>query len=62
VVRGVILPACLALLGERAWYLPGWLSWLPGKSLVSESLPDSVPAEPEPAGPVVPELAAATAR
>jgi RND superfamily putative drug exporter len=31
VVRGVLLPACLALLGERSWYLPRWLSWLPGK-------------------------------
>jgi RND superfamily putative drug exporter len=31
VVHGVLLPACLALLGERSWYLPRWLSWLPGK-------------------------------
>jgi putative drug exporter of the RND superfamily len=31
VVRGVILPAALALLGERAWYLPPWLAWLPGR-------------------------------
>ena len=23
VVRGILLPATLALLGERAWYLPG---------------------------------------
>ena len=30
VVRGVILPAALALLGERAWYLPAWLAWRPG--------------------------------
>ena len=30
VVRGVLLPACLALLGERSWYLPRWLGWLPG--------------------------------
>ena len=30
VVRGVLLPACLALLGERTWYLPRWLAWLPG--------------------------------
>ena len=30
VVRGVLLPACLALLGERSWYLPRWLAWLPG--------------------------------
>ena len=45
-VRGVVLPAALALLGERAWYLPAWLSWLPGRSLACEgsSIPDPVPA------------------
>jgi putative drug exporter of the RND superfamily len=30
VVRGVLMPASMALLGERNWYLPRWLSWLPG--------------------------------
>ena len=30
VVRGHLLPAALALLGERSLYLPRWLSWLPG--------------------------------
>ncbi len=30
VVRGVLMPAAMALLGERNWYLPRWLSWLPG--------------------------------
>jgi len=34
VVRGVLLPAALALLGERAWYLPRFLYWLPGKRLL----------------------------
>jgi RND superfamily putative drug exporter len=29
VVRGVLLPASMRLLGEWNWYLPGWLSWLP---------------------------------
>jgi RND superfamily putative drug exporter len=29
VVRLVLLPAVLALLGERTWYLPRWLGWLP---------------------------------
>jgi uncharacterized membrane protein YdfJ with MMPL/SSD domain len=24
VIRGVLLPATLALLGERAWYMPAW--------------------------------------
>ena len=29
VVRLVLLPAVLAILGERTWYLPRWLGWLP---------------------------------
>lgn len=29
IVRGICVPAALALLGERSWYLPRWLRWLP---------------------------------
>ncbi|MCI0687729.1 MAG: MMPL family transporter [Sporichthyaceae bacterium] len=29
IVRAVLLPAVMALLGERNWYLPRWLRWLP---------------------------------
>ncbi|MDX3230114.1 MMPL family transporter [Streptomyces sp. ME19-01-6] len=29
VIRGVLLPAVMSLLGERNWYLPRWLHWLP---------------------------------
>ncbi|MCG8927921.1 MMPL family transporter [Lentzea sp. CC55] len=29
VVRMVLVPAALALIGERAWWLPKWLRWLP---------------------------------
>ncbi len=29
VVRGILVPAAMALLGERCWYLPRRLSWLP---------------------------------
>jgi putative drug exporter of the RND superfamily len=36
IVRGVILPAALALLGERAWYLPRWLAWLPSRGRAGE--------------------------
>jgi RND superfamily putative drug exporter len=28
-VRAVLLPAVMALLGDRNWYLPRWLRWLP---------------------------------
>ena len=33
VVRGVLLPATMKLLGERNWYLPRFLSWLPRADL-----------------------------
>jgi uncharacterized membrane protein YdfJ with MMPL/SSD domain len=29
IIRGVLLPASMKLLGERNWYLPGWLQRLP---------------------------------
>jgi putative drug exporter of the RND superfamily len=34
VVPGILLPAALALFGERAWYLPRALSWIPGRATV----------------------------
>jgi uncharacterized membrane protein YdfJ with MMPL/SSD domain len=29
IVRSVLVPATMKLLGERNWYLPSWLAWLP---------------------------------
>ncbi len=29
IVRAVLLPSAMSLLGERNWYLPRWLEWLP---------------------------------
>jgi uncharacterized membrane protein YdfJ with MMPL/SSD domain len=29
IVRGVLLPAVMKLLGDWNWYLPSWLGWLP---------------------------------
>ena len=29
IIRAVLLPATMKLLGERNWYLPSWLGWLP---------------------------------
>jgi uncharacterized membrane protein YdfJ with MMPL/SSD domain len=28
-IRGVLLPATMKLLGDWNWYLPGWLEWMP---------------------------------
>jgi putative drug exporter of the RND superfamily len=29
IVRGILLPASMKLLGDWNWYLPSWLEWLP---------------------------------
>ena len=29
IIRSVLLPASMKLLGDRNWYLPSWLEWLP---------------------------------
>jgi RND superfamily putative drug exporter len=29
IIRAVLLPAVMALLGEKNWWLPRWLNWLP---------------------------------
>jgi putative drug exporter of the RND superfamily len=29
IVRAVLLPATMKLLGDWNWYLPRWLNWLP---------------------------------
>jgi len=50
VVRGILLPAALALLGDRSWYLPRWLGWLPGgrPALTAPAYPDPALAVPAP--------------
>jgi RND superfamily putative drug exporter len=44
IVRGVLLPASMKLLGEWNWYLPTWLEWLPRFDV----------SEPETEAPAVP--------
>jgi uncharacterized membrane protein YdfJ with MMPL/SSD domain len=29
IIRGVLLPASMKVLGDWNWYLPKWLEWLP---------------------------------
>jgi RND superfamily putative drug exporter len=29
IIRGVLLPASMKLLGDWNWYLPRWLEWMP---------------------------------
>jgi uncharacterized membrane protein YdfJ with MMPL/SSD domain len=37
VVRAVLLPAAMQLLGNWNWYLPRWLQWMPRVSLEGAS-------------------------
>jgi RND superfamily putative drug exporter len=48
VIRGVLLPATMKVLGERNWYLPNWLEWLPRRRAFEQ--PRAPQAAPEPAG------------
>jgi RND superfamily putative drug exporter len=48
VVRGVLLPATMKLLGEHNWYLPSWLAWLPRTNLDRETLDDGFLHLPDP--------------
>jgi RND superfamily putative drug exporter len=47
-IRLVILPSTLSLLGQRSWYLPRWLDWLP--HLQVESPEELSPDHPVAAG------------
>ena len=44
IVRGVLLPASMKLLGDWNWYLPKWLHWLPQIEHHSLPTPKPVPA------------------
>ncbi|MDP9358811.1 MAG: MMPL family transporter, partial [Chloroflexota bacterium] len=48
IVRSVLVPAGMAMLGDWNWYLPSWLTWLPNLNIEGARPPVLVP-------PVVPE-------
>jgi uncharacterized membrane protein YdfJ with MMPL/SSD domain len=41
VVRAVLLPAAMKLLGDWNWYLPRWLEWLPALSHGADEAPEA---------------------
>src|SRR5438309_6721305 len=43
VVRAVLLPAVMQLLGDRNWYLPRWLRWLPAVGHQAAPRPQTPP-------------------
>jgi pimeloyl-ACP methyl ester carboxylesterase len=49
IVRGILLPATMKLLGARNWYLPTWLEWLPHFDHGELDIEDEPEPEPAPA-------------
>ena len=52
IVRSVLVPASMKLLGDRNWYFPSWLEWIPNISIeghIDEVVPQADPVEPAPA-------------
>jgi uncharacterized membrane protein YdfJ with MMPL/SSD domain len=51
-VRGVLLPATMKLLGDWNWYLPKWLEWIPKGPALEGSpephTPERAPLRPDP--------------
>ncbi len=43
-IRTIMVPAAMTLLGRWNWYLPSWLEWLPHLSI--EGTPQVGPAAP----------------
>jgi RND superfamily putative drug exporter len=48
-IRAVLLPATMKLLGDRNWYLPKWLEWLPRLEHESAPAAPKAPEAPAPA-------------
>jgi uncharacterized membrane protein YdfJ with MMPL/SSD domain len=46
IVRSVLVPAAMKLLGDWNWYLPSWLDWLPHVEVERESAEHPEPARP----------------
>ena len=52
IVRSVLVPASMKLLGDRNWYLPRWLDWLP-RLQVDEGAPAGPAPRPATSGAAV---------
>ncbi|MDQ4099184.1 MAG: MMPL family transporter, partial [Chloroflexota bacterium] len=53
IIRTVLVPATMALLGEWNWYMPSWLQWLPDLRVEGDRVP------PEPSSPPMPSTGTA---
>ena len=53
IIRGVMLPATMKLLGEWNWYLPHWLEWVPSLA-AEEKVVEETPKKTPPPGRLAP--------
>jgi putative drug exporter of the RND superfamily len=43
IIRSILVPSAMALLGDRNWYLPRWLGWLPDLRVEGAPAPGAAP-------------------
>jgi RND superfamily putative drug exporter len=48
IIRGILLPASMKLLGDWNWYLPQWLGWIPQRRKPTVGVPRPAPAPMRP--------------
>ena len=51
IVRVVLMPATMELLGDRNWYLPRWLEWLPDLRVEGDAHAQPQPGSATPGAP-----------
>ena len=51
IIRGILLPASMKVLGDWNWYLPSWLEWLPRWGAEGDTDPPEPPRVAEEPGP-----------
>jgi RND superfamily putative drug exporter len=44
IVRSLLVPSVMRILGDKAWYLPTWLEWIPNISIEGKVAEVSAPA------------------
>jgi uncharacterized membrane protein YdfJ with MMPL/SSD domain len=59
IIRGVLLPASMKLLGDWNWYLPRWLEWLPRIGAERDAAPPIEATDPQLAEPEATDAAPA---
>ena len=50
IIRTILVPSAMALLGDRNWYMPKWLQWLPDLRVEGHAPPAAAVPNVQPAG------------